>query len=75
MLTRKELRKILEKAQLGRIAEPLSPMALPCLQICRKSNSGENSVGISKIGGTPDFPDYLDWPRCEGKPLSLLAQI
>jgi uncharacterized protein YwqG len=33
------------------------------------------AVGLSKIGGTPDLPEGMDWPLSNGKPMSFIAQI
>jgi len=33
------------------------------------------SVGDSRIGGLPDLPRGMEWPRYEGRPLVFLAQI
>jgi hypothetical protein len=31
--------------------------------------------GVSKIGGLPNLPDDIDWPRYQGEPMLFLAQI
>lgn len=45
--------------------------------LLRTAPSAENSIpaGTSKIGGRPDLPAHIQWPRWEDEPLSFIAQI
>lgn len=35
----------------------------------------DSAIGASRIGGAPDLPPGVEWPRIEGAPLAFLAQI
>ena len=38
-------------------------------------NSDAQQLGASRIGGAPDLPNDIKWPKAEGKSLSFIAQI
>src|SRR5437870_10257828 len=76
MLTQQQLREILVAAELGRIADPLSRLAKPCVQIrTRPFSYAKLPLGCSRIGGCPELPAGIDWPFWQGKALSFLAQL
>ena len=43
---------------------------------CEKTEENELKLGVSKIGGSPDLPQNIDWLKDKaGKTMSLIAQI
>jgi uncharacterized protein YwqG len=51
-------------------------VARPSLLIKSTTASSEPRLGQSKLGGTPDLPPSLDWPKSrDGKSFAFIAQI
>ncbi len=76
MITREQLHNAFREAGLGRIAEALASSSEPCVLLRTHSFPyPEFPVGRSKIGGVPDLPTTIDWPRWLGQPMSFLAQF
>ncbi len=53
------------------VVQRLKARSKPALHIAKAIGSG----GFSKLGGLPNFPSGLGWPKWKGKPLSFLAQL
>lgn len=67
----------IEHCELGDHREAIEATARPALllQTC-STDEDELAPGRSKIGGRPDLPNGVEWPRhSSGKPLAFLAQI
>lgn len=46
----------------------------PAVEIITKENN-KIEIGKSKIGGTPDLPDHIEWPKYEQHSMVFFAQI
>lgn len=73
----KRLEKIIKDNLPARYCKSLLKLAKPAIYI-RTVMMEEDSIippGCSRIGGNPDLPIGLDWPKWKNKPLSFLLQI
>ncbi len=71
-----EIKAFLNTARLSRIANQLELLMTPSIRL--KGNhisEGELGLGVSKLGGLPDLPPHLQWPKWRGIPLAFIAQI
>jgi uncharacterized protein YwqG len=72
----RQLREQIEQAGLSRIMADLDGLALPSIRMtATRVSDGKVEMGGTKLGGTPDLPDDMEWPECNGVPMALLAQI
>lgn len=62
------------KAGLGDRASDLRRLAAPSVR-AHGSPAGGLAIGASHLGGEPDLPPGLDWPRFGDIPMSFIAQI
>lgn len=54
----------------------LRKIAMPTLSLTESGEAEDGALGISRIGGGPDLPEGMDWPRdLSGFHLNFLAQI
>ena len=73
---KKKLQKQLEAKGLSRIAEPLINLMMPSIRVMvTRASKKDLTVGSSRLGGTPDLPEDIAWPECNGVPMALLAQF
>lgn len=73
---KRRLREEIEKAGLSRVADDLEQLAQVSIRLkATAAAEGEVKPGSSKLGGTPDLPDGIAWPECNGVPMALLAQL
>jgi hypothetical protein len=69
------LRVAINQAGLGRLTSEIERLVLPAIEIDAVSLADEElPVGASKIGGQPDRPLDVAWPRRGDIPLTFLAQ-
>jgi hypothetical protein len=67
-------RPLLLAEGLGALVEKVEPMTRPAVRITTR-RAEQQGVGQSRIGGMPDLPSSIAWPRRDGIPLAFLAQI
>ncbi len=73
---KRKVREELEKAGLARVAGDLEKLMQVFIRVKATVASEDNMPpGSSKLGGTPDLPHGVGWPRCNDVPMALLAQI
>jgi uncharacterized protein YwqG len=71
-----EIRKRLAQAGLNRISDMVVELSKPCVKLITTPMDEEDlKKGATKIGGLPDMPDSMDWPKNNDFPLSFVAQI
>jgi hypothetical protein len=42
---------------------------------CATSTKANDALGATRLGGSPDLPKGMEWPRYKQKPLAFLAQL
>jgi uncharacterized protein YwqG len=52
------------------VVDRMKALALPCAQLIHAA-----APGVTRLGGIPDMPASLEWPRWKDRPLAFLAQI
>jgi uncharacterized protein YwqG len=66
----------LEEQGLSRIAARIEEkMQVSIRMMTERADNEQMDVGVSKIGGTPDLPEGVEWPSWNGKPMSFIAQV
>ena len=76
MLSAQDIRTLAAAAGLQDIADDLAALALPSLRI--EYADVEPGVGASRLGGLPDLPADVDWPRTNwerSERMAFFAQI
>jgi len=73
---RDKLKEDIEQRGLSRVSEDLAEMAQPSIRLkATRVTEDKITTGSSKLGGTPDLPEGMAWPECNGVPMALLAQV
>lgn len=68
--------KAIASAGLTGKRDVLRKIAVPTLSLTEISEAGAGQTGVSRVGGGPDLPEGIDWPRDDsGFYLNFLAQI
>jgi len=63
-------------AGIAKLAPMIVSLAKPCVKLILHKASGEEPfIGRTRVGGSPDLPLNVDWPRWRNRPLAFLAQI
>jgi uncharacterized protein YwqG len=76
MMTRDEIREGLKSSGLSGVADDIAALAQSCVRFHTKAiEDSKLPVGSSKLGGSPDLPDGIEWPSWQGHPLGFLGQI
>jgi uncharacterized protein YwqG len=65
----------LESAGLGRYAPDLEALARPSIRLSPSGRPLDKSSGASRLGGEPDLPRQVEWPRFQGSSQSFVAQV
>jgi uncharacterized protein YwqG len=68
-------RQRLEAAGLGGFADSLVQMARPSVRLVADPVLPTAEPAASRLGGAPDLPASISWPRNEDGPLSFIAQM
>lgn len=68
-------RQRLEAAGLGGFADSLVQMARPSVRLVADAALSTAEPAGSRLGGAPDLPASISWPRNESVPLSFIAQV
>jgi uncharacterized protein YwqG len=68
---------LIRKSKLAPMADQLIALLRQTISLKTHPVSDETNLapGISKLGGLPDLPPDLTWPRWDEQPLPLIAQI
>jgi uncharacterized protein YwqG len=67
--------ELLEAAGLGGYAARLEALTRPSIRLSAGSRPLEDRLGASRLGGEPDLPRDVEWPRFQGVSQSFVAQI
>jgi hypothetical protein len=79
---RRRLEQLIERFQLGAIADDILKLAEPCIALTladppdpRPDIWPEPPIGASKVGGLPDLPPGWDWPANDQGHAGFMMQI
>lgn len=70
-----EFTQQLAGTRLERFTDAFVASARPAASLTPDPSADATTVGRSRAGGRPDLPRGTEWPRSEGAPLTLVAQI
>lgn len=68
-------RALLQHEGLGQLVEALGRRVRPALRLTTRPVADALALGQSRVGGMPDLPADLDWPKHQGLPMMFLAQL
>jgi hypothetical protein len=67
-------RRLFEKEGIGHLVESVAPMVRPAIRLETRVDATQ-IVGGSRIGGSPDLPEDVEWPTWDGDALPFVAQL
>ncbi|NIP57761.1 MAG: DUF1963 domain-containing protein, partial [Gemmatimonadetes bacterium] len=71
-----EIRAALRAGPLAPRTEEIAALARPCVHLLTDPVTvSALSPATSRIGGVPDLPPGVEWPRWKGEPQSFIAQL
>jgi hypothetical protein len=71
-----EVRAALEANGFAALADTIAPASRPALLLDRTLLNAEPAeLGTTRLGGRPDLPAGVKWPRCRGYAQTFLAQL
>jgi uncharacterized protein YwqG len=68
------LESLISEHGLDSVADRILSAVAPAMALIKQPRR-DDFLGTSRLGGLPDVPPGFAWPRREGGPLALLAQI
>ncbi len=75
-MTYEQALEVIASSRFEHMAGGLERLLLPSIRLhARRVEPDELPLGASRLGGQPDLPPSLPWPRREGVQLAFLAQI
>ncbi|MFL1673569.1 DUF1963 domain-containing protein [Paenibacillus dendritiformis] len=75
-MNREAIVRLLEESGLEAYRESLASLIFPTCQLRLQPEEGPNlPIGCSKVGGHPDLPDDVEWPRWKHYNQSFIAQM
>ena len=67
---------LIRRHKLERIKDKILASAESAVYLtCIEAKAGTDAPGATRIGGSPDLPKSMEWPRHQKKPLAFLAQL
>ncbi|MCI0701163.1 MAG: DUF1963 domain-containing protein [Planctomycetia bacterium] len=69
------LRELIRTHHLTAAEDPVVSAASECITLFCGDEEGWGDVGTCRIGGVPDLPEGVEWPRTEGGSLCFVAQF
>jgi hypothetical protein len=67
-------RALIQAEGLGQHLAAIEPLARRAVRLCVRPDAAD-ATGGSRLGGTPDLPPDLQWPRHKEQALTFLAQL
>ena len=74
-MTPAEIRELVQKFGLGTRAQDIAALTQPAVELALDAPSSISAVGVSRVGGNPDLPPGIEWPRWKDRSLAFIAQV
>lgn len=74
-MTKIEFIQAIRSAGLSHYEKELDRLCQHSIAICCDTDSDNPEIGESKLGGLPDMPSDIAWPKYKCEPLSFIAQF
>ena len=71
------LRARLMATGLSRVADEIIRVSMPSIRLdcLRATDEAEPPLGGSRLGGAPDLPPGMSWPKWQDSPMAFIAQV